>query len=157
MAFENQYIIQFKGLREGVHAFEFALEKPFFEEFTHLEVPDGTVKIHVSVDKHTAFLDLDVQLDGVITAQCDRCLGYFELPVEYDSHLVVQFSEEEKEGDGEILYLHPEDHRLDLKHYFYECLSLAIPYRKVHPDREDGSEGCDEEMLGKLNELLVSE
>jgi uncharacterized metal-binding protein YceD (DUF177 family) len=157
LAFENQYIIQFKGLKEGVHAFEFALEKPFFEEFTHLEVPDGNVNIRISLDKRTGFLDLSVQLEGAIMVQCDRCLGYFELPVDHESHLVVQFSEEEKDGGDEILYLHPEDHRLDLKHYFYECLSLAIPYRKVHPDREDGSEGCDEEMLGKLKELLVSE
>jgi uncharacterized metal-binding protein YceD (DUF177 family) len=157
LKFENQYIIQFKGLREGVHAFEFLLEKPFFEEFEHLEVPYGKVEVAIDLDKKTSFLDLQIRLNGMISVQCDRCLGYFELPVENDSHLVVRFSETEKEGDDEIIFLHPEDHRLDLKHYFYECLVLAIPYRKVHPGKADGSEGCDEEMMGKLNELLIGE
>lgn len=157
MKIENQYIIQFKGLREGVHAFRFLLEKPFFEEFAHLEIPSGRVEVMVDLDRKPSFLDLNIRLHGTIAVQCDRCLEYFDMEASNESHLVVRFSEEEKEGDDEIIFLQPEEHRLDLKHYLYECLSLAIPYRKVHPDNADGSEGCDTEMLGKLKELLVSE
>ncbi len=53
--------------------------------------------------------------------------------------------------------LHPKNHQLDLKHYFYECISVSIPYRKVHPDLPDGESGCDPEMLKKLKDHLIED
>ena len=61
-----------------------------------------------------------------------------------------------KEADDEIIFLHPEDYQLDLKHYLYECISVSLPYRKVHPDLPDGESGCDPEMLEKLKDLFDS-
>jgi len=152
---ENQYIIQFTGLKEGVHHFDFILSGLFFEEFDQLEVPDGNVTVHVVLDKGSSFMDLDVALSGTLRVQCDRCLDYFGMDVSYTGHLVVKFGVPEEEGDGEILFLSPEDHQIDLKHYLYECVSLSIPYRKVHPDRQNGESGCDPGMLEKLKNHLV--
>jgi uncharacterized metal-binding protein YceD (DUF177 family) len=152
---ENQYIIQFKGLKEGIHDFAFSIDKPFFEAFEYLAVPEGHVDVKVVLDKKTTFLDLSVLLAGAMQVQCDRCLEYFSLPVEYSSHLIVRFSETEKEPDEEVVWLHPDEYELSLAHYLYECLSLSIPIRKVHPDLADGSSGCDPEMLEKLDQYLV--
>jgi uncharacterized metal-binding protein YceD (DUF177 family) len=157
LKFENQYIIQFKGLKEGVHNFEFTLGKAFFAEFEFLEVPDGKVHARIVLTRNPTFMDLDINLNGSIQALCDRCLGYFDLDVDYIGHLVVRFSEQEKEGDDEIIFLHPDEHQLDLKHYFYECISVSIPYRKVHPDLRDGQPGCDPDMLKKLKDHLIEE
>ncbi len=153
---ENQYIIHFKGLKDGVHQFEFVLEKPFFEEYERLEVQDGKVVAKVTLDRKTNFLDLDVLLEGNILVVCDRCLDTFRMDVETDGHLVVRFTEDEQENTDEIMYLHPEDHQLNLKHYFYESLSVSIPYRKVHPDQPDGRPGCNPEMLGKLESFIIN-
>jgi uncharacterized protein len=152
---ENQYIIQFKGLKEGIHDFVFSIDKPFFEAFEYLAVPDGHIDVKVVLDKKTTFLDLSMLLTGAMQVQCDRCLEYFSLPVEYSSHLIVRFSETEKEPDEEVVWLHPDEYELSLAHYLYECLSLSIPIRKVHPDFADGSSGCDPEMLEKLDQYLV--
>ncbi len=157
MKIENQYIIHFKGLKEGVHNFAFAIEKPFFEAYDHLEIPDGNVEVKVELVRKTSFLDLTVDLSGQLQAQCDRCLEYFSLPVSYAGHLVVRFSETDREPDDEIIYLHPEDSRLDLRHYLYECISLSLPMRKVHPDLPNGETGCDPEMLKRLDEMLIKE
>ena len=157
MKIENQYIIQFKGLKEGVHHFEFSIGKPFFEEFEHLEIPDGLVEVEVELTKKSSFLELDIALSGEMQVQCDRCLGYFSMPVSFDGHLVVRFSETEKEPDDEVIFLHPEDHQLELKHYLYECISLSIPIRKVHPDLPNGEPGCDSEMIKLLQEHLIQE
>jgi len=155
LKFEDQYIIHFKGLKEGVHDFEFIIGKPFFEEFSHLEIPDGKVFAGIALTRETAFLNLDIRLSGTIRVQCDRCLELFDMEVDFDGHLVVRFSEHDEEGNDELIFLHPEEHRLDLKQYLYECISVSIPYRKVHPDLPDGESGCDPEMLDKLNKLLV--
>ena len=157
MKFENQYIIQFKGLKEGVHDFDFILGKAFFAEFEYLEVPDGKVKAHIVLTRKTTFLDLDISLKGPIQALCDRCLDYFDMEVDFTGHLLVRFSEQEEEEDDEIIFLHPDDHQLDLKHYFYECISISIPYRKVHPDLPGGHSGCDPEMLKKLKDHLIED
>ena len=157
MKIENQYIIHFKGLKEGVHAFTFHLGKAFFESHEHLEVPDGAVDVQVELVRNAAFLELSVGMSGFVQVQCDRCLEYFNLPVSYEGHLVVRFSETEQEPDEEVIYLHPEDYELKLAHYLYECISLSIPLRKIHPDLPDGKSGCDPEMLKRLNEILIKE
>jgi uncharacterized protein len=154
---ENQYIIHYKGLKEGVHHFEFSIEKPFFDSFEYLEVPDGKVNVQVELTRKVHFLDLDISLAGSMMVQCDRCLGYFDLPVSYNGHLMVRFREDSKEPDDEVIFLHPEEQQLDLKHYFYECISLSIPLRKVHPDLKSGKPGCDPEMMRRINDLLVND
>jgi uncharacterized metal-binding protein YceD (DUF177 family) len=153
---ENRYSIQFKGLKEGIHEFEFILGKPFFEEFERLEVQDGKVTAGITLERKTSMLDLEIRLKGDILVTCDRCLENFWMGVEYSGHLVVQFSEREQEGNDEIIYLHPEEYQLDLKHYLYESISVSIPYRKVHPDLPGGGSGCDPEMLGKLESLIIN-
>ncbi len=157
MKVENQYIIHFKGLKEGVHDFAFVIDKPFFESYEQLEVPGGTVHVQVELTKKISFLELAIHLSGNIQVQCDRCLEYFSMPVSFDGNLIVRFSETEKEPDDEVIFLHPEDSQLNLGHYLYECLSLSIPIRKVHPDLPGGRSGCDPEMLKRLEEILVKD
>jgi uncharacterized metal-binding protein YceD (DUF177 family) len=154
---ENQYIIHFKGLKEGVHDFAFIIEKPFFDAFEQLEVPDGHVHVQVELHRKTSFLELAVDLQGELQAQCDRCLGHFTLPVSYSSKLVVRFSETEQDTDDEVIFLHPDEYQLNLKHYLYECISLSLPLRKVHPELSDGQPGCDPEMLKRLDEMLIKD
>ena len=157
MKIENQYIIHFKGLKEGVHDFAFTIDRPFFESYEQLEIPGGNVTVSIELIKKANFLELFVDLSGNIQVPCDRCLGLFYLPLIGKSHLVVRFSETGKEQDEEVIFLHPEDHQLDLKHYLFECISLNIPLRKVHPDLPDGEPGCDQEMMKKLSEFLIHE
>lgn len=157
MKIENQYIIHFKGLKEGVHDFAFHIGKPFFDAFEQLEVPDGNLDVQVELTRKISFLELDIDLQGDLQALCDRCLGYFSLPVTFSGHLVVRFSETDQESDDEVIFLHPEEYQLDLRHYLYECVSLSLPIRKVHPDLPNGEPGCDPEMLKKLDELLIKE
>jgi uncharacterized protein len=152
---DNQYIIPFKGLKEGIHRFPFHISGRFFEDYEKLDVPGGDISVQVKMDKKPALLDLEIEMEGKIEVQCDRCLEYFSMPVFYQGHLVVKFSETYKEPDDEVIFLHPDDNQMDLKHYFYECLFLSIPMRKVHPDRPDGTPGCDKEMLEKLREHLI--
>ena len=155
MKIENQYIIHFKGLKEGIHVFSFSIDRAFFELFEHLDIPDGQLTVTVHMHKKNSFMELGIALSGKVQVQCDRCLEYFELPVEFEGQLIIRFSETEKEPLEDIVFLHPEEDRIDLKHYLYESISLSLPIRKVHPDLADGREGCNREMLEKLKEHLI--
>ncbi len=155
MKIEKEYTVQFKGLKEGVHEFAFEIDKPFFEAFEYLAVPAGHVDVKVVLEKNTTFLDFQISLTGEIQVQCDRCLEYFDLRVDFIGHLVVRFSETPKDPDDEVMWIHPDESEIELGHYFYECLSLSIPIRKIHPDLPDGTSGCDPDMIKRLNEYLV--
>lgn len=152
MKYKNPYTVHFKGLKEGIHEFEYNIERPFFEEYKNLDIPDGKINVLVKLNKKDSFMELDINLSGEIQVQCDRCLAYFNLFITNTSQLVIKFSDAEKNADDEVIYLNPEENQLDLKHYLYECIGLAIPLRKVHPDHSNGRSGCDPAMLKLLQD-----
>jgi uncharacterized metal-binding protein YceD (DUF177 family) len=148
----NQYIIPFKGLKEGEHRYDFEIGEAFFEEFSSFEIKTGLLIVHVLLHKKSNFLKLEISLNGKLEIQCDRCLEYFSFSVEHRGDLFVKFKEEAEEPDDQVIYLHPNDDLLDLTQYFIDSVGLSIPIQKVHPDNDDGSSGCNQEMLDRLDE-----
>lgn len=157
LKFDNQYIIRFKGLKEGIHNFKFAINKEFFMKFDALEARDGTVEVIANLIKRSEFLTLDILIKGTVEVQCDRCLEYFNYPIEYSSILVVKFSENSSEQSDDMIILNPNDNELNLTHHIYEFISLAIPYRKIHPESADGKSLCKSDMLQRIREFEVKQ
>ena len=155
MKIDNQYIIRFKGLKEGAHDFKFGITREFFNHFDVLEAKDGTLDVIIDLFKRPGFLTLDILVKGKVNVQCDRCLEYFDYPVEYNSNLLVKFSVDNSSQSDDIIIIDPDDSELNLTHYLYECISLAIPYRKIHPESADGKSSCKKEMLQKIREFKV--
>ncbi len=147
----NQYIIPFRGLKEGQHNFDFEIGERFFEENNALEITHGNIIAHIVLSKKTNFLELDVSMSGTIKLQCDRCTGYFNYPLEFRGKLVVKFKEETEDPDDQIMFLHPNADLLDLNQYFYDCIGLSIPIQKIHPESNKGIPGCDPEVLKLLD------
>jgi uncharacterized protein len=147
----NQYIIPFKGLTDGEHEFQFELGKPFFDEHELLEARDGNIEFMITVVKKPTMLLIDVSMSGTLNIQCDRCLEYFDFPVDYESNFIVKFSDEPEESTDEIWILHSNDHEIDFNQYFFDSVALSLPLQKTHPDDADGSLGCDREMLKLIN------
>lgn len=151
MKLVNQYIIPFKGLKEGKHDFDFTFDKEFFEENSNLEISDGNLTADLILEKKSTFLIVKTKLQGEIEIECDRCLERFFYPVNYSGELFVKFKEEVEEPDDKIIFLHPNEDLLDLYQYFYDIIGLSIPIQKIHPDNEEGESGCNKEMLDFLN------
>ncbi len=150
---DNQYIIRFKGLNEGIHNIRFDVKRKFFTEFIEIEAKDGNLQVLITLNKKSDFLMLDIIIEGTLLVQCDRCLEYFDYPVNYKDSVLVKFSENMAGQSNEVIILHPNDSELDLKQYIYECISLSIPYRKVHPETKDGNSLCKKEMIEKIHEF----
>lgn len=141
----NDYKIAFRGLKSGDHAFEFAISDALFEAFENPEVKGGSGVARVRLDKSETQLVCDVEIEADVVVPCDRCLEDCTIAVDYEGRLVVKFSEEELEYDGEVMWLFPGESEVNLAHYIYESVILSLPYQRVHAEGE-----CDPAMMARL-------
>jgi len=148
VGWKTKYDVEFKGLKEGRHEFDFEVDEKFFEHFENSPVTHGNVAVAATLEKRSTFLKIYLELEGWVTLNCDRCLGDYRQDIKNEAEVLVKFSEVEQEDDVDVMWIHPEEHRLNLAQLMYEYIALAIPLKRVHPDEQ----GCDAEMLDKINE-----
>ncbi|WP_010418145.1 YceD family protein [Anaerophaga thermohalophila] len=153
----GEYGIAFKGLKEGEHLYEYKLGSAFFELFEQSQVETGELLATVTLTKSTRMLELSFHIEGVVEALCDRCLGLMEVPVTYQGKLFIKFGEAYDEPTEEIVILPQEEHTINIARFMYEYIVVSIPIRHVHSDKEDGTSGCDPEMLARLETYLVDQ
>ncbi|NNK87209.1 MAG: DUF177 domain-containing protein [Flavobacteriaceae bacterium] len=145
------YDIQFIGLKQGRHSFEYEINNSFFEHFDFDEFNDSDVNIKVDLDKKSTLLELELSAKGAVNVNCDLTNEPYDQPIENKLFLVVKFGDEYYDDFEEILVLPHGSHELDLAQYIYELIVLAVPTKRVHPGVEDGT--LKSEMLDKLHEL----
>jgi len=151
-----KYVIQFAGLKEGRHEFEFDVDDSFFEQFESSEIKKGKLAVRVILDKNRQVLEMGFFIQGTVQSICDRCLDELDLPLQYQGKLFFKFGEESYELTDEIIILSSSEYKVDISQYIYEFIHLAIPYRKIHPDI-NGASGCNSGMIQKLESLMNHE
>ena len=157
MKSNRQFIIPFKGLKVGRHNFAFDIDDTFFDDFEQSEITKGKVHVEVDLEKKTNMLELYFRLAGNVMITCDRCLDEFEMPIEYDSELFVNFGDTTEEQTDEIIVLAHNEFEIDVAQYIYEFVHLSLPYKRVHPLDKKGRSTCNKEMLKKLDEYIIRE
>ena len=146
----QRYSIVFKGLKNGRHEFRFAVDRSLFEEYESSEIKDGACEVVVDLDRAETQLTLRISISGYVVVECDRCLEDCRVPIDFAGEVLVKFSDQVHEYDGEVIWLLPGEDRVDLKQYIYESIVLSLPYQRVHPEGE-----CNPEMLERFR--IVSE
>jgi len=150
MATLDAYNLKFKGLSTGIHHYEYTVDDDFFAAFENSEVTQGDVDVQVDVKKQPSMLSLDFSMTGGVDVACDRCVEEFRIPVDYTGTLLVKFTEDPPESDGDVLWLHPVETEVNLAQYIYESILLSLPYQRIHPLDEQGNPTCDPEMLSRF-------
>ncbi len=150
MDVNQRYSIAYKGLKSGLHEFEFVLDGALFQAFESTDIKDGNLTAKVSLMKMEHEMNLDITIDGTVRVTCDRCLDEFDLPIHFDGQLIVRISNEVGEYDGEVMWVLPAEDEINLAQYLYESVVLSLPYSRVHPEGE-----CNPDMLKRFN--IVSE
>lgn len=145
MDVENGCKIPFKGLKPGVYTYDFKVDNALFEAYESPEIKGGACDVRVELRRLESMLDMEVEIVGKVVVPCDRCLEDCDVRVAFEGNLVVKFSDEIREYDGEVMWLSPADDEVDLAQYIYESIVLSLPYQRVHPERE-----CDPEMLKRF-------
>lgn len=146
----RQYAIPFKGLKEGKHDFNFVVDNSFFEQFESSEVKRGLVNVQVELIMHSQFLELQFDINGKITINCDRCLEPFVIRITHQAMLYIRFGEKTLEQSDELLILGDSENEVPLDQLLFEYIHLALPIQRIHPEI-DGISGCNPEMMEKLN------
>lgn len=142
----KRYAIAYKGLKNGHHEFDFSVDGALFEACGNTEISRAECSVHVDMERAERMLTLHTTIDGSVTVPCDRCLEDCDVPVHFEGDLLVRFSDESDEYDGEVMWLSPSETELPLAQYIYESIVLAMPYQRVHPDG-----GCNPEMLSHFH------
>ena len=157
MSWKSKYDIEFKGLKEGLHDYEFEIDNKFFEHFEESLVEVGEVHVKVGFEKRSAFLKLYFEFAGWVELICDRCLEPYKQNIKLETELFVKFGEESEFDEGDnVIWVLPEEHVLNLAQVIYEYTALSIPLKHVHPDKK-GANSCDPEMMAKLNSYMHTE
>ncbi len=150
----TEYIIPFSGLKAGEHIFTYTVGKSFLEKFDNNDILDLALEVMVKMIKNNRLLEFSFFLKGKATFECDRCLEDLELPIDYNSRLIVKL-EDVDEVEDEIIYLKPDETEIDISRFVYENIVFSIPPRRIHPEDKKGKSGCNPEMIKKLESLLV--
>lgn len=145
MEVAQRYSIAYKGLKNGRHEYSFEVDRSLFEAFESTEIKDGKCEVEVAMDRSETQLTLDVAITGYVVVECDRCLEDCRVPIDFEGQLVVKFSDEVREYDGEVMWMLPGEDRVELAQYIYESIVLSLPYQRVHPEGE-----CDPEMIERF-------
>lgn len=152
---KSPYNIKFGGLPVGLHEFEFDVNGTFFKQFEHPEVTVADLQVKALLTKQNNLLQLQVDVEGTVDLDCDRCMKTFSFPLETSENLVIKHGDP-LESNDEILVIPEGQEEFDVAQYLYEYLSLAIPARRV-PCEIDAEEFlCDQKMLEKLQKLNVN-
>jgi uncharacterized protein len=152
MGWSAKYNIEFKGLREGLHEFEYEIEDTFFEQFDQNILTSGNVTVKVELEKRSTFMKLYFKLKGYLELTCDRCLDNYRQKIKNRAEIFVKFSETNQVSDDQVIWILPEEHRINLAQIIYEYIILSIPLRHIHPDKKNGESGCNQKMIEKLND-----
>ncbi len=148
------YTIQFVGLKEGEHTFKYDIDKSFFDHFEYEDFNEVSVVIDLIFIKKSTLLQLNFKASGSVNVDCDVTNEPYDEVIEDEFELVVKFGEDYNDDNDEILVIPHGEYELNVAHYIYELVVLALPNKRVHPGVEDGT--LKSEILDKLNEMSIS-
>ena len=136
------FIVPLSDLPSGKTLFRWHAEGQFFSAFENSEILDADLVVGVKVEKSGRFAGVEMDVEGTVVVECDRCLGDIELPVSVHPSFSIKFGEAQEEssstaeGEREILMLPESDADLDLTQVIYDYVCTSLPLTRVHPEGE---------------------
>lgn len=157
MKHNREYEIAWQGLKPGVHKFQYEVDDKFISERNDdPDFKDLDAQVSLSFDKQSNFFLLHFDIDGSVTAACDRCGDDFKLRLWDEFDLLIKLTGEETDEmteDADVVYIPRSETVIDISRWVYEFVLLSIPLQRVHPDKADGSPGCNPQALKLLDQL----
>jgi len=148
---EKDYAIQFVGLKEGEHSFDYEIGNTFFKIFEFDEFNDVNIHIEVELVKKSTLLEFTFIASGTVNVNCDLTNEPFDQVINNSFDLIVKFGDAYNDDNEEILIVPHGEYEINIAQYIYELIVLSVPSKRIHPGVKDGS--LKSEMLKKLEEL----
>lgn len=153
----KDYVISFRGLKIGNHEFDFQITDSFFEAFEYSRTQRGNIDLKVILNKAENMLKLNFNFKGSVNVSCDSCGDELDFPLNFAQDLIVNFSDQEQEDSDEIIFLPNSAYQIDLTHFIYEFVNLALPMRLTHEEDEQGNPSCQREDMEEFEDFNETE
>ena len=152
----DDFVLRLSGVELGSHKYSMICNKSFFELTGLSEIEEGCINVLIEAEKSAKTMSLHFHFNGDVIVACDRCLEFFTLPLAFNDFLIIKFVshiDEPLENDENIWQIHEKAYELDLTHFLYEAIKLALPTQLLHPEDENGNSTCNPDMLKRLDKL----
>lgn len=153
MDYLKDFVIPFVGLSSGEHHFEYHIDDKFFESFEFSEIKQANINVNVTLEKRERMMVFTFDILGTLRVTCSRCLDEFDYPVDIQETLYIKFGQEYAEEDDNVIIIPESESHFDISPFIYDYLNLAVPYRVVHPDDENGQSACDPDVIKRIEAL----
>ena len=90
----NDFLIPFIGLKLGKHQFEYQVGNTFFNAFEYEDFNSSDINVKVSFEKKSTMLELLFEHTGTVNVPCDVTGEDFDMPINGNLKLVVNFGDE---------------------------------------------------------------
>ncbi len=121
------------GLNNSIHHFEFECGEEFFSKFGNDLVSEGNFHVNVELNKHETFIEAEFNITGEARLVCDRSLEPFDELIKTKNKIVFKYADRDEELSDEIVLIHRDTITLELGHFFFEFIALAMPLKRLHP------------------------
>lgn len=125
--------VPIKSLPQGVHHFDYHLDKTFFSNMESADIHDADLSVSLDVTYKSDMYSLDFAITGTVTLLCDRCLDDLIFPIDTTYHITVKYGEDYNDESDELLVIPETDNYLNVAYMLYDTVALAIPMKHVHP------------------------
>ena len=126
----THFSVPIKGLKDGIHQYQFRIGDDFFKKFEKSIIKKGSFQIEIDLFKKSNHIEIDFFIEGMMKTDCDRCLAKIDLPVEGNHKLIVKFTVDEINNEEEVWTITYDTHELDLDKAIYEFVNLSVPLIK---------------------------
>lgn len=150
MSISDHFSLPYVGMKDGIHSYVFEAGHDFFAEFENAPISDGIFTIVVDIDKRSGLSELTFNIEGHVSATCDRCLADIRLPVLGQYELLLKVSNTGTDDD-EVIYIKDDQSHLYLGQVIYEFICLSLPIINKYDCDNEIPKPCNEEVLEKLN------
>lgn len=153
MNYSNTYTIQFAGLPEGFHNYEFDVKVDFFRTYYEKnELLDAKLKVTINAEKSAYMLKVYLHCTGWIMVSCDRCLEPCKFDIKSSNVLVfssIPVNEIALRDCGDIEYFEVSEHQefITLDNHIYDFVMLSLPMRRVHDDFDLDQTHCNKDII----------
>lgn len=144
--------IQFSGLKDGEHHFEFIIGQTFFSSFGSDLLNKGRVKVNVVFTKKPTHFELGFKLTGTVDSVCDRCLVSYDQPIDTEERIYIKLGDTHEELSDEIVVIPRSDFEIDAGQWVYEIIQTRIPMKKVACEILKDSSICDEAVRDRMED-----
>ena len=153
MNYLNEFYIPFKGLNIGVHNYRWEISHKFFETIDNSEIDDAAIEVELDLEKQERMMICNFKIAGSVFVKCDRCLDKLEMPVNKEDTLYIKFGAESGGDADDVIIIGDTEYQIDVSNLINEFITLSLPLKKVHPSDKKEGDGCNKEIINKLEEL----